>query len=120
MIKIINTGSGLQVNNTHANWPAFYNQTANGNTLIGQVRYNGSNQNFEVYDGNSWLIVGVSYPMIELAPHVQAVVAWAQTKMAEEARLQKLAEQHPTVADAVAAVKLAEQQLQAVVALTTV
>lgn len=120
MIKGINTGNGLQVNNSNTSWPAFYNQTANGNTLIGQVRYNGSSQNLEVYDGNSWLIMTASYPTVELAPHVQAVVNWAQIKMAEEARIKQLAERHPTVADAAAAVKLAEEKLQAVIALTTV
>ena len=118
MIKSISAGPGLQVNNAHMTWPAFYNTTsASNNTLIGQVRYNGSSQNLEVYDGNSWLIISSAYPNIELSPHVQAVVNWAQTKMAEESRLKELAAKHPTVADALEAVKRAEEQVKVVAAL---
>lgn len=88
-----------------------------GNSLIGSVRYNGSSQNLEVYDGNSWMIMSASYPTVELSPHVQAVLAWAQTKMAEESRLKELAAKHPTVADALGALKQAEEQVQIVAAL---
>ena len=118
MIKGINTGTGLQVNNGYTSWPNFYNNAAtSGNTLVGQLRYNGSSQNLEVYDGVSWLIMQSTYPTVELAPHVQAVVAWAQTKMAEESRLKELAARHPTLADALEAVKRAEEQVQIVAAL---
>lgn len=118
MIKHITTGSGLQVNSSYSNWPSFYNTVSGtGNSLIGQVRYNGSSQNMEVYDGTNWLTLTASYPTIDLAPHVQAVVHWAQTKMAEEARLKELAAKHPAVADALAAVAEAEEQVQVVVAL---
>lgn len=84
------------------------------------MRYNGSSQNIEVFDGNSWLIMNSSYPTVELSPHVQAVVAWAQTKMAEESRLRELAAKHPTVADALEAVKRAEEQVQIAAALCDV
>jgi hypothetical protein len=40
--------------------------------------------------------------------------------MTEEKRLEELAKSHPTVADAIDAVRLAEQQLKTVVALCTV
>ena len=118
MIKGLNTGTGLTVNNGYTSWPNFYNNSAsNGNTLVGQMRYNESAQCIEVYDGMTWLSMGSSYPTIELAPHVQAVVTWAQTKMAEESRLKALAAKHPTVADALEAVKRAEEQVQIVAAL---
>ena len=118
MIKHITTGSGLQVNSSYSNWPSFYNTVSGtGNSLIGQVRYNGSSQNMEVYDGTNWLTLTASYPTIDLAPHVQAVVAWAQAKMAEESRLRELAAKHPSVADALAAVDRAQEQVCIVAAL---
>jgi hypothetical protein len=121
MIKNITTGAGLQVNNNYSNWPSFYNTVSStGNNLVGQLRYNGSSQNMEVYDGNSWLTMTGAYPTIELAPHVQAVVNWAQIKMAQEARMQELAAKHPTVADALAAVEKAQEQLEVVATLATV
>jgi hypothetical protein len=45
---------------------------------------------------------------------------WVRRKMTEEKRLEELAKTHPTVADAIDAVRLAEQQLKTVVALCTV
>ena len=118
MIKGLNTGNGLRVNNGYVTWPQFYNSPqTNGNSLIGQMRYNGSSQNIEVYDGNSWLVVAASYPTVELAPHVQAVVDWAQIKMAEEQRLESMAAKHPAVADALEAVKKAQEQVRIVTAL---
>ena len=118
MIKNITPGSGITINNNHSTWPSFYNTVSStGNSLVGQLRYNGSSQYLEVYDGNSWLMMNSAYPTIELSPHVQAVVAWAQTKMAEESRLRELAAKHPALADAVEALKKAEEQVQIVAAL---
>ena len=118
MIKNITTGTGLTINNNYSSWPSFYNTVSStGNSLVGQLRYNGSSQNMEVYDGNSWIIMAGAWPTIELSPHVQSVVNWAQCKMAEETRLQQLAAKHPTVADALAAVAKAEEQVQIVAAL---
>lgn len=120
MIKGINTGTGLQVNNGYTSWPNFYNNAATrGNTLVGQLRYNGSSQNLEVYDGVSWLIMQSTYPTVELAPHVQAVVVWAQTKMAEESRLVELAKENPTLRDALDALHRAQEQVKIVEALVT-
>ena len=118
MIKNITPGPGLTINNNYSNWPSFYNNSASSNnTLVGQVRYNGSTQQMEVYDGVAWLIMSPAYPTIDLAPHVQAVVNWAQMKMAEESRLNELANKHLAVADALEAVKRAQEQVQIVAAL---
>ena len=118
MIKGISTGTGLTVTNGITHWPSFYNQNGS-NTLVGQVRYNGSSQNMEVYDGMNWLTMSPAYPTVELAPHVQAVVAWAQTKMAEETRLKELAREHPSLKDALDALQRAEEQVKIVAAMVT-
>lgn len=118
MIKTITAGQGLQVNNGYASWPAFYNNsTSSNNTLVGQMRYNGSSQNMEVYDGIAWITIASSYPTVELTSEVQSVLQWAREKIAEEARIKELADKHPTVADALEAVKKAEEQVRIVAAL---
>lgn len=118
MIKGVNSGNGVQITGGYISWPQFYNNSsASSNTLVGQVRYNGSSQNFEVYDGSSWLMMANSYPTVELAPEVQSVLNWARMKMAEEARIRELASKYPTVADALEAVKQAEEQVRVVAAL---
>lgn len=121
MIKGINSGYGVQVNGGYVSWPQFYNSsTASGNTLVGQLRYNGASQTMEVYNGASWLTMASSYPTVELAPEVQTVLNWARTKMAEEQRMRELAEKHPTVADAIAARERAEEAVRIAVALCDV
>jgi hypothetical protein len=57
---------------------------------------------------------------VGLTANAEEALAWAWLKMTQEAAAQALAEKHPTVADALDAVRLAEQQLQTVVALCTV
>lgn len=118
MIKTITAGSGLQVNNGYMSWPTFYNNsTSSNNTLVGQLRYNGSSQNMEVYDGTTWLTMQSSYPTVELNGEVQSIINWARMKMAEEARIKELAAKHPSVSDALEAVKQAEEQVKIVAAL---
>jgi|694.fasta_scaffold18843_11 hypothetical protein len=118
MIRVISGGTGVQISGGHASWPQFYNSASStGNSLIGQVRYNGSSQNMEVYDGSSWLTMPSSYSTVELAPEVQSVLNWARMKMAEESRIQQLAAQHPTVADALLARDRAEDAVKIAVAL---
>ena len=121
MIKNISTGTGLQVSNNYSSWPAFYNTPiSTGNTLIGQMRYNGSSQNIEVYDGTAWMPMTGAYPTIELSVDVQSVVNWARTKMARESELRMLAANNQSVADALAAVEKAQEQLEVVATLVTV
>ena len=118
MIKNITTGPGLTINNNYSSWPSFYNNSASSNnTLVGQIRYNGSIQQMEVYDGVAWLPMTSAYPTIELAPHVQAAVDWARIKMDEESRLKELAVKYPAVADALDALQRAQEQVQIVAAL---
>jgi hypothetical protein len=118
MIKTLMPGSGIHIDNNHSSWPTFYNNsTSSNNTLVGQVRYNGSSQNMEVYDGSAWLTIGSSYPTVELRGEVQAILAWARKKIADEARVQVLADKHPSVADALKAVEQAEEQVKIVAAL---
>jgi hypothetical protein len=116
MIKSINGSNGITISGGHSTWPQFYNNNS-ANTLVGQIRYNGSNQNMEVYDGSTWLTMTSSYPTVELSGDVQSVLNWARTKMVEEARIKELAAKHPTVADALQAVAQAEEQVKIVAAL---
>ena len=61
-----------------------------------------------------------SNPQIELDNEVQATLEWARAKMAEELRIKELAAQHPTVADALAKLQEAQDQLAVVTALVNV
>jgi hypothetical protein len=95
MIKNITTGTGLTINGMYTSNPYI----SPGSTGAGMVRWNSNMQCFEINDGSVWLQMAMAHPTIELAPHVQAVLAWAQTKMSEEAKLTELANQHPGIQD---------------------
>jgi predicted restriction endonuclease len=73
----------------------------------------------QVYDGNGWLTMG-NGSSVGLTSNAEQALAWAWLKMQQEKAAQDLAQKHPSVADALDAVRLAEQQLQTVVALCTV
>lgn len=120
MIKTINGGTGISVSGASTNWPSFYNSTAaSGNTLIGQMRYNGSTQTTEVYDGACWMPLTPAYPMIELSGEVQTILNWAKAKMVEESRLKQLATQYPSLKDALDQLEHAQEQVRIVEALVT-
>ena len=88
-----------------------------GAASAGMLRYH--NNHMEVYDGAAWLNLsgGSSVGLTAIADEA---LAWAIKKMTQERAAQDLAQKHPAVADALDAVRLAEQQLQTVVALCTV
>ena len=71
----------------------------------------------EVNDGNSWQPIHSAHPMISLSSDAETLLDWANSKRQEELRIAHLAAQHPTVADALAAVQLAKEKLQVVTAL---
>lgn len=114
MIKSITGGNGIQVDSGYVNLP-YVNANSN-NPMTGMIRINGSD--LQVFDGSSWIGVGGAYPTISLNGSTQSAILWAQTKMAEEARLQELAKKHPAVADAVEKVTKTMDELKVIVALT--
>ena len=116
MIKSINASVGLAVAGGSMSYP-YIDMTR---PSAGMVRYNGSSQNFEIYDGGTWMTMYSTVATVSMDYEVQTILNWARDKMAEDLRLKELAKTHPTVADAMAAVKMAEEKLQAVVALTRV
>jgi hypothetical protein len=71
----------------------------------------------EVYDGSSWQELNMPHASVGLNPDAEAAIEWAHRQMTEERRLAVLANDHPAVADALAAVKKAQEQVRIVTAL---
>lgn len=111
MIRNITAGPGIHISGNVYNQP-YVDMTR---PSAGMVRYN--NNNFEVYDGGSWLPMTSSYPQIGLDDPTLEAVQWARRKMEEEKRMLELAKTHPTVADALLARDRAEDALKIAVAL---
>lgn len=113
MIKGLTAGTFLQVDN--GNVSGVYLST-NNMPMTGMTRY--YNNNLEVYDGQVWQQVPSSYAHVKLSDSASSAIQWALNKMAEEAELNKLAENHPAVQAALENVKRAEEQLKATVILS--
>ena len=111
MINTITNGPGVNVIAGHFH-PPYIDMTR---TNAGMVRYNGNN--FEVYDGNSWMMIPNGSAQVTLDVVTFESLQWVRRKMTEEKRLEELAKTYPSVADAIDAVRLAEQQLQTVATL---
>lgn len=73
----------------------------------GQMRLNISTQKMEAYDGVSWIQIEQTVS-VSLAPQLEAVIAWWQAKMAEEAKLIEKLDQHPSLRDAYEKFKILE------------
>jgi len=108
------------------------NITANGSSLLwvstggstmpyinmnapssGMMRWNGNNNSIEVFDGstNLWQPMYGKTADIQLSPQIQAVINWANLKMAEESEWEKLATTNDAVKIALENMKKAKQQL---------
>lgn len=114
MIRNITPGPGIHIAGNVYNQP----YVDMSRPSAGMLRYNGSN--IEVYDGGSWLPMTSSYPQIELDNLTVEAVQWARRKMEEEKRMLALAQQHPTVADALAARERADEAVRIAMALCEV
>lgn len=67
----------------------------NSNMLsAGQVRFNTSTTNLEVYDGISWHRIE-EHAQIDLTLDAKEILDWARKKMIEEQRLDELCKKYP-------------------------
>lgn len=95
MIKNLSGGPGILVQAGSSSYP-YVNMS---NVSAGMIRYNGNNQNFEVYDGSSWLSVSGNYTQIELDADTKSLLEWARARRAEEEYLEKQAKNNSTIKD---------------------
>jgi len=115
MIKAIHTsGKYIQVIGGSA---STYVTAQAGSQGVGNLRFNTSQQRLEVYDGLTWLELNTPHASVGLNGAAEEAIDWVQRQMAEEKRLAALAKEHPAVADALAAVDKAKEQVKIVAAL---
>jgi hypothetical protein len=115
MIKAIHTsGKYMQVIGGSA---SHYVSAQAGSQGVGNLRFNTSVQRLEVYDGMTWLELNTPHASVGLNGAAEEAIDWVQRQMAEEKRLAVLAKQHPAVADALEAVRQAQERVRIVAAL---
>ena len=110
MIKsIMSSGRYMQISNTSS---STYVNGYSGLQGVGNMRYNTSSQNMEVFDGNNWVILNMSIPSIGLSTDAESLLDWARKKRDEEFELQELAKTHPSIKDLVNDIENKQDQIK--------
>lgn len=110
MIKNV-YGSGrylTTLNNSATN----YMNNFSGAQGLGNMRFNTTTQSVEVYDGQMWQPMQMTDVSLMLTSDAVEAIDWVNQKRKEEHDIRALAEQHPAVADQLAAVREAEEKLR--------
>ena len=78
---------------------------------VGNVRFNTSTQNMEVFDGNSWMTLNMDYASVGLNGEAESLLDWAREKRNEELAWNSLAKDNMAVKIALDNLEQARQQL---------
>jgi hypothetical protein len=115
MIKeIINSGPFVSISGG-GNYTPYINMS---NPSAGMTRWNGNTNNFEVYDGATWMMLSSNVATIGLTGDATNAITWALRKIEEESKLEKLAKEHPAINLALDNLKKAKTQLDAIIILS--
>lgn len=108
MIKSLTAGQFINVMNGSPMMP-YISPGAQG---AGQMRYNTSSNNIEVWDGVTWKELGMGYANIELTSEAVSLLEWARKKRNEELESEQLAKENPIMQDLLEQIKLKQDQLR--------
>ncbi len=109
MIKGI-TQSGRYTTVSNGNASTYVNSYS-GQQGVGNMRFNTSTQNMEVFDGNNWVMINMSHATVGLTPDAESLLDWARQKRDEELAWELLAKDNQAVKIALENLNKARQQL---------
>ena len=112
MIKNI-AGGGRYLTVTGGSNSTYVNNFS-GAQGVGNMRYNTSSQNIEIYDGNNWVPMQSGYATVTMTPEAESLLDWAKQKRMEEDMNKALAASNPTIADLLEQKKRIDEQLNIV------
>lgn len=78
---------------------------------VGNMRYNTSSQNMEVFDGNNWIMLNMGYASVGLTGEAESLLDWARKKRDEELSWELLATKNAAVKIALDNLEEAKRQL---------
>jgi len=85
---------------------------------VGNMRFNTTNQNIEIWDGNVWTTLQTSYATVELDHEAISLLDWAREKRAEEWKIKELIKTNPAVKLAYDNLLKAKEQLEIITILS--
>jgi len=117
MIKGINQG-GKYITVTGGMPGSNYVNNYSGAQGIGNMRFNTSNQNVEVWDGNNWMTLQSSYATVQLDDEAIRILDWAKKEMMKEIEIKSLAKDHTAISAAQENLRRAKEQLDITIILS--
>lgn len=94
MIKnVISSSPHIQVSGGNSSW------IGNNGPGAGMMRYNTSTQMIEVFDGTSWMPQSMTV-YLSMTHEAEEALNWANIKRREEAELEELLKQYPSLKNA--------------------
>ena len=109
MIKNIHS-SGRYIQVSGGNSSTYVNNYSSSQG-VGNMRFNTSNQNMEVYDGSSWITINMDHASIGLNSEAELLLDWARKKRDEELAWESLAKENKAVKIALDNLDQARKQL---------
>lgn len=106
MLKNITSNSRYIRANGGTSSPPYINMS---NTSAGMIRYNGTSQNMEIYDGMSWLTLSTNYATVGLTLDAEQAIEWVKEEMQKQAKRQRLVKENPALQKAYEAILRAEE-----------
>lgn len=79
---------------------------------VGNLRYNTTNQNMEVYDGNNWIALSMDYVSVGLNGEAESLLDWARQERDRQLRRQALIRDNPALQKAWEAIRRAEENFE--------
>ena len=86
---------------------------------IGNMRFNTTNQNIEIWDGNTWITMQSSYATVQLDVEAINLLEWVKEKQSEEFKIKELIKTNPAVKIAYDNALNAQEQLKITTILST-
>jgi len=117
VIKGINSG-GRYITVTGGSPVNNYINLYSGLQGIGMLRFNATNQNIEVWDGNVWMALQTPYATVELDYEAISLLEWVKEKQSEEFKIKELIKTNPAVKIAYDNVLKAKEQLEIITILS--
>lgn len=101
-------GNGINIQGGSTSFP--YVPSNSSNPIQGMLRVN--NQDLQVFDGSTWMNVGMSYPTVELNGDVQSLVQWAREQRDKQMKRDALIKNNPALQKAMEAIERAEANFE--------
>lgn len=111
IVSVFQSGRYMQVTGGSS---STYVNNYSGAQGVGNMRYNTSSQNIEVFDGSNWQPINMGAVSVGLNSEAEQLLDWAREQRNQQLAYESMAKDNPAIKNALDNLKRAEQQLDLV------